>query len=286
MIRAVVCCLLALSVMMGCTGDPTPSAAPTSTSSSATPSDPAPTSTPEPAPSTEPAPVPRPEERACYRLTFNQALSPVSRIPPGDCVSAHTARTLFVGTVDKLVEGRVGSIDSRRVQRAVATECPRRFAAFLGGPEQARRLSMFRPVWFTPTLAEAEWGQDWYRCDLIALAGGGELLPLEGRLEQILGRTGWKPTYGLCATASPGTPSFRRVACGREHSWRALTTVPFAAKAYPGEAVVRSRGDEPCTEAGRAVTDDPLDFQWGFEWPTAEQWRDGVRWGVCWAPES
>lgn len=285
MIRALVCCLLALSALTGCTAGGSAPSAERSTTPSASPSA-AVSASAAPSASAALAPVPRPEVRACYRLTFNQALSPITRVASGPCDDAHTARTLFVGTVGDLVEGRVGSVDSPRVQTAVARECPRRFAAFLGGPEQARRLSMFRPVWFTPTLDEAEQGQDWYRCDLIALAGEGELLPLEGKLEGLLGRNGWKPTYGLCATASPGTPSFRRVACGREHSWRALTTVPFTARAYPGEAVVRSRGDEPCTAAARAVAADPLDFPWGFEWPTAEQWGDGVRWGVCWAPET
>ena len=36
----------------------------------------------------------------------------------------------------------------------------------------------------------------------------------------------------------------------------------------------------------RAVAPDPLDFRWGYEWPTLEQWRAGKRYGVCWAPES
>ena len=225
-------------------------------------------------------------DRACYLMTFDQALAPVTRVPPTSCERAHTARTLFVGAVGDLVEGRVGAIDSPRVQRAVAQQCPRRFATFLGGPEQAQRLSMFRPVWFTPTLEEAEQGQDWYRCDLIALAADGELAPLVGRLEGALDRLGWKERYGLCATASPGTASFRRVACGEPHSWRALTTVPFVSRAYPGEATVRSRDDQPCTEAARSIADDPLDFEWGFEWPTAEQWADELRYGVCWAPDS
>ena len=116
----------------------------------------------------------------------------------------------------------------------MAAECPRRLAAFLGGPEQALRLSMFRPVWFTPTLAQAESGADWYRCDVIALASEGTLAPLEGRLEGLLGRSAdWKATYGLCATAEPGTEGFERVACGSPHTWRALTTVPIDARALP-----------------------------------------------------
>ncbi|MEO5851828.1 MAG: septum formation family protein [Nocardioides sp.] len=288
MIRALVGCLLAWSALTGCSGYAgTPAAGPTTPSAAAVPLPSASESASgSSSASTLRAPPPRPARRACYLLSFDQALSPVTRVAARPCDRAHTARTVHVGSVGDLVEGRVGSIDSPRVQRAVAQECPRRFASFLGGPEQARRLSMFRPIWFTPTLAEAEQGQDWYRCDLIALAGEGRLLPLEGKLEGLLGRLGWKPTYGLCATASPGAPAFRRVACGRDHTWRALMTVPFTARDYPGTAIVRARGDEPCTAVARAVAPDPLDFQWGFEWPTAEQWADGIRWGVCWAPEA
>ena len=238
---------------------------------------------PTPSPSAARAPVPRPEDRACYRLSFGEALSPVTQVPASSCERRHTARTLFVGTVGDL-EGRIGAIDSPRVQTAVAADCPRRMSTFLGGPDQALRLSMFRPIWFTPTLAQAEAGEDWYRCDVIALAGEGELIPLEGRLEGLLGRLGWKERYGLCGTAEPGTPGFAHVSCARGGGWRALSTVPIAGERYPGEVTVRTLGDGPCTAAARAVAPDPLDFQWGYEWPTLEQWRAGRRYGVCWAP--
>ncbi len=226
-------------------------------------------------------------ERACYRLSFDQALAAVSRARPRPCDDEHTARTIAVGQVADLVEGPLGSIDGAKAQRAVAAECPRRLAAFLGGPEQALRLSMFRPAWFTPTLAQAEGGAGWFRCDVIALASEGTLAPLEGRLEGMLGRSGdWKATYGLCATAEPGTEGFERVACGSPHTWRALTTVPIDADRYPGVDAVRDLGTTPCTDAARAVAEDALDFQWGYEWPSLEQWRAGRHYGVCWAPAS
>ncbi|MGI8646286.1 MAG: septum formation family protein [Nocardioides sp.] len=287
MIRAFVATLLtSMAVLTGIAthdGD-TEASAPTrrTTSASASPS-PTPTAAPEPsAAAAKPAPLP--PMRACYALTFQQALAPVTRAKPRACEQPHTVRTVYVGRVGGLVRGPAGPIDGPRVQRAVATDCPRRMSAYLGGPEQALRLSMFRPIWFTPTLAQAEAGEDWYRCDLIALARQGELAPLKGRLEGLLGRLGWKDRYGLCGTAEPGTPGFEHVSCARGGGWRALSTVPIAGERYPGEVAVRSLGDEPCTAAGRAVAADPLDFQWGYEWPTLEQWRAGKRYGVCWAP--
>ena len=229
-------------------------------------------------------PVP-PPERACYRLTLRQVLAAVTRAPSSPCTRPHTARTFAVGEVADLVDGPVRSIDAPRVQRAVAVECPRRLATFVGGPEQALRLSMFRSVWFTPTLPEAEDGAAWYRCDIVALAAEGTLAHLIGRLEGVLGRSAaWKATYGLCATAEPGTAGFERVACARSHTWRAVSTVPIPGERYPGVVAVRALGTAPCTDAARNVADDALDFRWGYEWPSLEQWRSGRRYGVCWAP--
>ncbi len=275
---------LVLLLSAGCSGSGDGGdAAPAPTTASSTPTETASGA----ADATEaPSPAPLPPVRACYRLTFDQALAPVTRAKPRSCARPHTLRTVWAGRVGSLVKGKAASIDSPRVQRAVAAECPRRVAEFLGGPEQALRLSMFRPVWFTPTLAQADRGQDWYRCDVIALAAEGALAPLEGRLEGLLGRLGWKDEYGLCGTAEPGTAGFEHVSCARRHAWRALTTVPITTERYPGPAAVQALGEEPCTAVARAVAPDPLDFRWGYEWPTLEQWRAGKRYGVCWAPES
>ncbi len=286
-----VAALVLVLALAGCTDAEDPGSAADRRTPSSTSTSPEPGSSPDssalaPTPASTPASTPAlPPKRACYRLDFDQALAAVSRARPRPCAEEHTARTIAVGQVAELVEGSVGSIDGARSQRAVAAECPRRLAAFLGGPEQALRLSMFRPVWFTPSLVQAERGAGWYRCDVIALAAEGRLAPLEGRLEGMLGRSpAWKATYGLCATAEPGTEGFHRVACGSPHTWRALTTVPIDARRYPGVDAVRDLGTTPCTDAARAVAEDALDFRWGYEWPTLEQWRAGRRYGVCWAP--
>ena len=73
--------------------------------------------------------------------------------------------------------------------------------------------------------------------------------------------------------------------CSEDHSWRAIRTVGFEPGRYPGLAKVRSAGDEPCKDAGRDVADDKLDFEWGYEWPTAQQWSAGQTYGFCWVPD-
>ena len=76
----------------------------------------------------------------------------------------------------------------------------------------------------------------------------------------------------MCGTAAPGTAGLRAGAVQRPHSWRAVGVVTFDADDYPGEAAAEARGQEQCENAGNAAADDPLDFQWGYEWPTEAQW--------------
>ena len=54
---------------------------------------------------------------------------------------------------------------------------------------------------------------------------------------------------------------------------------------YPGEAAAREAGQGLCEDAGRERASDALDFQWGYEWPTADQWLAGQTFGRCWAPD-
>ena len=226
--------------LAGCSGADAPSSTPaessTVTSSSASPS---------PTPTTVIAVPPRPEDGACYRLDFDAAVAPTNDSRSVRCTRAHTAQTYEVGSLRRLLDGRSQAVDTRQVQARVARTCPRSFAAFVGGTADDRRLSMLRAVWFTPTLEEGGAGADWFRCDVIAVAGDGELGRLSGRLKGVLSTSAGRDRFGMCGTAEPGTTEFSRVICARPHSWRAIRTVSFATGGYPGTATVRDAGESP-----------------------------------------
>jgi hypothetical protein len=267
---------LLVAVLTACTGGgDEPSAEPTPTPTA---------STSAPAPPTATA-VPPPDDRACYALDYDQAVAPTSDEKPVDCHDDHTTMTFAVGVLDTVVDGHLLAVDSDRVQAQVAATCPDRLAGFVGGTRDDRRLSMLRAVWFTPTVEESDAGASWYRCDVTALAGDEKLAPLTGRLAGGLATPAGQERYGMCGTAEPGTPKFSRVICSDRHSWRAVATVPFRHGAYPGLEKVRGAGDTPCQDAARAVASDTLNFQWGYEWPTADQWTAGQTYGLCWAPD-
>jgi hypothetical protein len=232
-------------------------------------------------------PDPPPPDDACYRLTYQQALAPTSARTSVACRDSHTAQTFAVGRLDTVVDGHLLAVDSDHVQAQVAQTCPRRFAAYVGGSADQRRLSLLRAVWFTPTVAQSDQGADWFRCDVIALDGDEQLAPLTGRLAGVLDTEAGRRRWALCGTAEPGTKHFERVLCSAEGArWTALRVVGLAGlgPSYPGEKRVSRAGQAPCESAGRAVADDTLSFEWSYEYPTREQWQNGQTYGVCWAP--
>lgn len=265
--------VLLLGVLAGCTGG---------SPSSEGPADPASSTAPVERPTA--TAVPAPEDRACYRLSFEDALAPTTAAEQTDCDGQHTSMTFAVGTLDTVVDGHLLAVDSERVKDQVADACPARLADFVGGTLRERRLSMLRSVWFTPTVEESDAGADWFRCDVIAVAGRDALAPLTGRLAGVLGREGGE-RWAMCGTADPDSPDFERVLCSAPHSWRAIEVVAFEEGRYPGVEAVRDAGQTPCEDAGRSVADDPLNFQWGYEGPSKEQWTAGQTYGRCWAPD-
>jgi len=239
--------------------------------------------TPTPLPSATAAPTPK--EGACYRLSFDAALAYTSDAAPRRCRGEHTSVTYAVGALDTVVDGHLVAVDSRRVKAQVAETCPRLLAEYVGGSVDQRRLSMLRAVWFTPTVEESDAGAAWYRCDLIAVAGDESLAALTGDLGGALATPEGRTRWGMCGTAAPGSQDFERVLCSGPHSWRAVEVVTFPSEDYPGEEAAEARGQGQCEDAGNAAAEDPLDFQWGYEWPTEEQWDSGTTYGLCWVPD-
>lgn len=246
-------------------------------------SDPAPESDPATQSAAQPPPA-APVAGSCYEMSFDEAVAPTGDSQPVDCSAAHTTETVYVGTLDPVVDGHLLAIDSEHVQRQVARACPAQLLDYLGGNLRNLRLSMVRPAWFTPTVEESDAGAMWFRCDGVLLASSAELAHLDGTLRGALSGTGLADRFAMCGTAAPDAKDFKRVPCSADHSWRAIDVVGFKSKKYPGKDVVRNAGQARCEDAGAAIAEDPLTFKWGYEWPTKDQWRAGQKFGRCWAP--
>ncbi|WP_341805393.1 septum formation family protein [Nocardioides ochotonae] len=270
--------VVAAVLLAGCTGDTGDTDGPSGPDRTATGS-----AAPTPAPTARA--VPAPKVGSCHRLTYAQAVAPTAPEGSVPCAQPHTSITYAAGALDDVVRGHLVAVDSARVQEQVARTCPRELQGFLGGTPDDLRLSMLRPIWFTPTVEQSDEGARWYRCDVIEVTAGKRLVPLGRDLRGALGRTDDRERYAMCGTAAPDAASFRRVPCAEPHTWRAISVVDLPDGAYPGTDAVRDAGQAPCEDAGRDVAADPLSFTWGYEWPTREQWAAGQTYGRCWAPD-
>ncbi|HXH79488.1 septum formation family protein [Nocardioides sp.] len=265
--------VLVALLLGGCSQDARPAASPTSSS----PSVPATTAAVQPTAS----PAPRPARNGCHRLTLAQAVAPAVSGTAVSCAAKHTSHTYKIGRLPLVSSGHLLAVDSPSVQSSVADTCTSLLGAHVGGTPEEVRLSMVEAIWFTPSVTDAAAGADWFRCDVVALAGAGRLAPLP---RSSMGMVGASDRFAMCGTASPDAASFERVPCSSAHSWVAVSTVPLAGKAYPSVAAASVQMESACRSAARSRAEDPLDFTWSEERPSREQWDAGRRYGICWAP--
>lgn len=250
--------------------------------------DQAPSTTPTPV--VAPPPPPAPLVGACYRLSYDEALAPTSDDSPSSCVKGHTSQTFAVGQLDLVSNGHLLAVDSDAVQKQVSHRCPAQLASYVGATEAQLRLSLLRPVWFTPTVEQSDAGASWYRCDVIAVTGDKTVAKIDHDLAGALKQPAGRAEFAMCGTAQPGTAQFSRVLCREDHTWKAISVIDLADQAkkkgaYPGEDAVRNAGQDACQEAARAIASDALDYEWGYEWPTKDQWDAGQTYGRCWSPD-
>lgn len=249
-----------------------------------TPSSPRPPQS-ETTPTTAAEPSPDPPANRCYRLSFDEALATKTPTAPDrSCRRPHSTETYLVGRLDVVVDGHQVAMDSAQVRDQAARRCPKALPAFLGADTDVLRRSMVQAIWFTPTLAEADAGAQWLRCDVVVVAGDRRLATTKGSLRDAL--AGDLPDrYAMCGTTAPDADGFERVVCSAEHDWRAVSVIGFDSPTYPGRDAAQERGQATCEDVGADYADDPLDYRWSYEWPRKRQWRAGMTFGRCWVPD-
>lgn len=257
-------------LLAGCSDSP-PAAPTPSASPSASPAD----------PSAEAVAVRRPVKNGCHRLSYSEAVAPVVGGTEASCKKQHTAQTYKIGRLDLVSGGHLVAVDSPSVQAGVAATCTSLLGKHVGGTPEALRLSMVQAVWFTPSVEDAAAGADWFRCDVVALAGNSRLAPLPPASRGLVGTS---DRFAMCGTAPADAASHQRVPCSANHSWVAASSVDLSGKSYPSASAAGDQMESACRSAARARADDPLDFTWSEERPSEDQWNAGQRYGICWVP--
>ena len=226
----------------------------------------------------------RPRPGDCHAMTLRQVTATSADDTSSDCRQRPTTITVAVG--DLKVKGNEVSPDSNAAQDLMRRTCQPKVATWLGADAGDLRLSRLTAVWFVPTPEQVEAGASWFRCDVIGFDRGDHLQPLPppARLKGSLKGDGGA-RYALCGTAKPGAKRFQRVACSLKHSWTAIAAIDISGgKKYPGDKVVREDGDGACSDKVREQSGGATTYDYGWEWPTRQQWLAGQHYGLCWAP--
>ena len=227
----------------------------------------------------------RPEVGQCHDLSSEQVLESADTEDPVDCGKDHTSETVHVGTFRPAAQGEPSELTDDAANQQASATCRGEAAQYLGTTEGALQLTQVEVFWFVPTLDEVDAGAKWLRCDVVVLEREDDLMKLPDSMKGALKGQAGLDDYGLCGTSRPGDKKFERVVCSQEHAWRAISTIGIGGgEKYPGTAAVRSAGEEECESQARAAQGNSLEYDYGWEWPTKDQWEAGQRYGLCWVP--
>lgn len=220
---------------------------------------------------------------ACRVLTPQDIARPFNASKVVDCSSEHTAQTFAVGTFPASLADHV-DVESPKLGAYIYHVCTNRFQGFLGGDESTVMRSTLTWAWFRPTRAAWKNGARWYRCDVI---GGSEtsqeLRPLPKTAKGLL--LGRPPDLWMSCADGPTVATSRKLPCSQPHTWRAVTTIQVGRPndPYPGDRLVEVRTREYCSDSVGAWMNYPVDYEYGYTYFHAAEWKVGNRRSICWA---
>jgi hypothetical protein len=249
------------------------------------PDDTEPTSTPTQGVRLTEQTVPHPTEGDCHDLTAAESRRPHDSEPPIQCRKPHSTQTYYVGTFSLSIIGD-RSPSTADIAEFVTPRCDRRFVRWVGGDRKSRILTRAHPVWFVPSDRDIRLGARWFRCDLVVSATDDRLTALPRNSENLLASASALDEYGQCSRGSPERSRSDAVVCSKRHSWQAFTAIrvrPGRSDGYPSRERLRDARDR-CRNQARSELDFPLEWKYGWQPPTRDQWAGGLRWGLCWVP--
>ena len=229
-----------------------------------------------------PADLKAPTLGACRVLSPDDVTKPSNDSATVACSDSHTAETYLVGDLPSSFHN--ADYDDSRLGAWAYRTCSKSFMSFLGADESLVMRTVVSWAWFRPSKDAWKKGARWYRCDVV---GGGEQskeyvdLPTTAK-GLLLGEPG--DQWLVCADGDTVTGSVK-VPCTQPHDWRAVTTISLgdARAAYPGDRVSEVKTRDFCSKSVGAWLNYPVDYDFGYTWFHAAEWKAGNRRSVCWA---
>jgi hypothetical protein len=220
---------------------------------------------------------------ACRLLVPDDILQPSNASPTVGCAAKHTSETYAVGTFPAGLAGG-DDPDDPALGAYVYHQCQPKFQHFLGGDESLVLRSTMTWAWFRPAKAAWAKGAHWWRCDVV---GGGEqsksFVDLPTTTKGLL--LGKPDDRWLVCVNGPTVSGSVKIPCSEPHTWRAVTTIVLgkSGDAYPGDRLAEVRTRDFCSDSVGAWLNYPVDYDYGYTFFHAAEWKAGNRRSICWA---
>ena len=231
-------------------------------------------------------PPPAPLVGTCRTLTFAAAAAASDSTATVPCTQKHTAITVSVGTLVDPAHLKRLDINAPAVQQRLAVSCPKAVQAYVGRSGPTFDLSQIQALAFVPTPGQIARGANWYRCDMVVLAGPSALAAVTGTMRNALVPSRALDRWGTCGTTTPSAKTFKRVICSTRHSWRAIAVINIPKSSGYLAKTTSTAAGLACRKIATKAAHGALKYSWSFEWPNKQQWLAGQRFGLCWLPRA
>lgn len=198
------------------------------------------------------------------------------------CAARHTAETFAVGTFPPTVAAK--GMASAALGAYVYRRCHPQFQRFVGADQSLVLRSTLTWAWFRSPSADWKAGGHTWRCDVVGEdERAKELVALPKTARGLL--LGKPDDRWLVCVDGPTVTGSVKIACSHTHTWRAVTTVVLgrAGAAYPGDRLSEVRTRDYCSGSVGAWMNYPVDYDYGYTWFHAAEWKAGNRRSICWA---
>jgi hypothetical protein len=225
---------------------------------------------------------------ACRLLTPGDIEHASNDSPAVPCSRKHTAQTFAVGAFPAAVAAK--GMEAAELGAYVFRKCKPAFRRFVGADDSLVLRSTLTWAWFRSSKPAWRAGARYWRCDVVGAGDAGDrsasLQALPKTARGLL--LGHPDDEWMVCVDGPSVSGSPKIPCSRTHTWRAVTTIVLGRSRdpYPGNRLSEVRTRDYCSDSVGAWMNYPVDYDYGYTWFHAADWKAGNRRSICWAKTS
>lgn len=197
------------------------------------------------------------------------------------CRKSHNAQTFYVTDTKGATRKALKSGDLTTVHGKTVETCQKELESWVGGNEARLARTGYDVIVGAPPASDVQLGATWVRCDVVLYAPNGTVADLPADTRGSLKSE--TSDVDFCVRGKFKPSGTNVVLCDKPHDYRSVGVVKFGepSDSYPGRSQVEGGMRQPCLRQSRRYLGRNEYTGWTF--PTASTWKNGDRYGECYA---